>query len=66
MKRIVRPGGPDAVKPGSAAEPISSQVLSRIQLALLDEYQREQRGYNPYDTSRARARDVWNGKRKRA
>ncbi len=68
MKHIVRPADPDVAKAHSAAEPLSGRVLSRIKLALLDEYksERERLGYDPYDTSAARARDIWNGKRKRA
>jgi hypothetical protein len=41
-------------------------VLSRIKLAFLDEYTCERRGYDPYDTSKGRAPDIWMSKRKRA
>jgi len=41
-------------------------ALTRLKLALLDEYKCEQTGYDPYDTSRSQTRDVWSGKRKRA
>jgi hypothetical protein len=41
-------------------------VLTRIKLAFLDEYTCEKRGYDPYDTSRGRAPDIWMSKRKRA
>ena len=48
------------------SRPAQLDVVTRIQLALQDEYKGEQKGYDPYDTSRARLRDVWSGKRKRA
>jgi hypothetical protein len=43
------------------------KTISRITLALLDEYSEEKgRGYDPYDTARvARAADVWRRKPKR-
>jgi len=40
--------------------------LSRFQLELLDEFPGERRGYDPYDTTSAKQRDGWSGKRKRA
>jgi hypothetical protein len=48
----------------TSAEPIPERILSRIKLALLDEYVGEQRGHDPYDMGKTRASDVW-GKRKR-
>ena len=41
-------------------------VLKKIKLAFLDDYVCEKRGYDPYDTSRGRAPDIWAAKRKRA
>jgi hypothetical protein len=64
MKRTAGPGSPDTVKTLPASDPLS--VLSRIQLAFLDEYTCEKRGYDPYDTSKARAPDIWASKHKRA
>ena len=40
--------------------------MTKIKLAFLDDYVCEKRGYDPYDTSRGRAPDVWAAKRKRA
>jgi len=70
MKTTTEPPGPGTGKPSAKAEsaaprdPVS--VLSRIKLALLDEYKGDQRGYDPYDTSGQRSGDVWSKKRKRA
>jgi hypothetical protein len=64
MKIIRRPAKPGTARALAASSPIS--VLSRIKLALLDEYKGEQTGYDPYDTSGMRSRDLWSGKRKRA
>jgi hypothetical protein len=64
MKRTARPAMPDTAKPLPESDPLS--VLSRIKLAFLDEYTCEKRGYDPYDTSRGRAPDIWMSKRKRA
>jgi len=41
-------------------------VLKRFKLEFLDQYVCEKRGYDPYDTSRGRAPDIWSTKRKRA
>jgi hypothetical protein len=41
-------------------------LLRRIELEFLDEYVCEKRGYDPYDTSKGRAPDIWATKRKRA
>ena len=41
-------------------------ILKRFKLELLDQYVCEKRGYDPYDTSRGRAPDIWSIKRKRA
>ena len=64
MKRTAGPAKPGAEEPVPASDPLS--VLSRIKLAFLDEYTCEKRGYDPYDTSRGRAPDIWRSKRKRA
>jgi hypothetical protein len=63
MKRTAGPAEPATAK-ALPADPLS--VLSRIKLAFLDEYTSEKRGYDPYDTSKARAPDIWATKRKRA
>lgn len=66
MKRTIRPASPGTAARASAA-PDALSVLNRIKLALLeDEPIRDNRGYDPYDTSRSRPRDVWASKRKRA
>jgi len=62
MKRTAGPAEPGAAE----AVPQSDLALSRIKLAFLDEYTCEKRGYDPYDTSRRRAPDIWMSKRKRA
>jgi len=41
-------------------------ILKRFKLELLDQYVCEKRGYDPYDTSKGRAPDIWSTKRKRA
>jgi hypothetical protein len=41
-------------------------LLERFKLELLDQFVCEKRGYDPYDTSRGRAPDIWSKKRKRA
>jgi hypothetical protein len=64
MKNTVRPAKPDIGTPRTDSDPLS--VLSRLKLALLDEYKCERLGYDPYDTSRGRSPDVWTAKRKRA
>lgn len=64
MKRTVRPAKPDTSKTDSGSDLLS--VLSRIQLTFLDEYTCEKQGYDPYDTSKGRAPDIWAAKRKRA
>ncbi len=65
MKRTaVRPAAPDTTE--SVSESDSLSVLSRIQLAFLDEYTCEKRGYDPYDNSKSRVPDIWARKRKRA
>ena len=64
------PAQKDSDKPAAQARP-ASNTMSRITLALLDEYSSEQykRGYNPYDRATAspaqRAEDVWRRKPKR-
>jgi len=63
MKRTASPAKPDTAKAVPESDPLS--VLSRIKLAFLDEYTCEKRGYDPYDTSRGRAPDIWMSKRKR-
>ncbi|HUI60294.1 MAG TPA: hypothetical protein VLX90_08725 [Steroidobacteraceae bacterium] len=70
MKTTADAPGPGTGQPSAtvgtatARDPVS--VLSRIKLALLDEYKGDQGGYDPYDTSGQRSRDVWSRKRKRA
>jgi hypothetical protein len=64
MKRTTGPAKPGIQKTVPASDPIS--VLSRIKLAFLDEYTCEKRGYDPYDTSKGRAPDIWTSKPKRA
>jgi hypothetical protein len=64
MKRIPRPTQPTRSTTVAASNPL--QALNRIKLALLEEYTDEKRGYDPYDTSRDRAPDIWASKRKRA
>jgi hypothetical protein len=64
MKQKTRPAKPASTIAHSAPNPLD--ILKRIQLEFLDEYVCEKRGYDPYDTSRGRAPDVWKAKRKRA
>lgn len=65
MKRTARPAKLGTA-PAAASEPGALDVLSRIQLAFLDEYSCEKRGYDPYDTSKRATPDIWASKRKRA
>jgi hypothetical protein len=53
-------------KKTQAAQPLQDDLLKRFKLELLDQYVCEKRGYDPYDTSRGRAPDIWAAKRKRA
>ena len=65
MKKTTGPAQPaNNSSTKSASDPLS--VLSRIKLAFLDEYVCEKSGYDPYDTSRGRAPDIWASKHKRA
>jgi len=65
MKKTTGPAQPaNHSKTESASDPMSA--LNRIKLAFLDEYVCEKSGYDPYDTSRGRAPDIWASKRKRA
>jgi len=64
MKVTNRPGKPGTAKTEAESNPLS--VLARIQLACLDDYTCERRGYDPYDSSKGRDLDVWSSKRKRA
>ena len=67
MKRTTGPAKPGTWRAAplqQPAEPLA--VLSRIKLAFLDEYSCEKRGYDPYDTAKGRAPDIWMSKRKRA
>jgi hypothetical protein len=64
MKRTTGPAKPGTAEALPKADPRS--VLSRIKLAFLDDYTCEKRGYDPYDTSRGQAPDIWMSKRKRA
>jgi hypothetical protein len=41
-------------------------LLKRFKLEILDQYVREKRGYDPYDTSKGRSPDIWSTNRKRA
>jgi hypothetical protein len=70
MKRTAGPARPGTQKavPSQSTVPTSDPLaaLSRIKLAFLDEYTCEKRGYDPYDTSKGRAPDIWMSKRKRA
>ena len=67
MKRAVRPAKPGTQRTASIEPPADPlTVLSRITLAFLDEYTCEKSGYDPYDTAKGRAPDVWASKRKRA
>jgi hypothetical protein len=63
MKRTAGPAKPGTAESLPKSDPLS--VLSRIKLAFLDEYTREKRGYDPYDTSKGRAPDIWMSKPKR-
>lgn len=49
-----------------AAQPPKDELLKRFKLELLDRYVCEKKGYDPYDTSKGRAPDIWATKRKRA
>jgi hypothetical protein len=64
MKRTARPAKPGTDETVQASNPLSAP--SGIKLAFLDEYTCEKRGYDPYDTSKGRAPDIWMSKRKRA
>jgi hypothetical protein len=64
MKRTPSPAQPASATHHQAVNPL--ELLKRIKLEFLDEYVCEKRGYDPYDTSNARAPDVWAAKRKRA
>jgi hypothetical protein len=67
MKRAVRPAKPGTQRAASIEPPADPlTVLSRIKLAFLDENACEKRGYDPYDTAKGRAPDIWASKRKRA
>jgi hypothetical protein len=61
------PANNDSEKPGAATAKTEKNAISRITLALLDEYSEEKRrGYNPYDSRDvARQADVWRRKPKR-
>jgi hypothetical protein len=68
MKRTVRPTRPGAAR--AVADSNLPEALGRIKLALMDDYldahMGEKRGYDPYDTSKDHAPDIWASKRKRA
>jgi hypothetical protein len=64
MKRTVRPTRTGKTQAVAESNPL--KALSRIKLAFLDEYTGEKRGYDPYDTSKNHAPDIWASKRKRA
>jgi hypothetical protein len=63
MKNTKGPAKPVTTQPASS-DPLAA--LSRIKLAFLDDYVCEKPGYDPYDTSKGRAPDIWAAKRKRA
>jgi hypothetical protein len=63
MKNTKGPAKPVTTQTASS-DPLAT--LSRIKLAFLDEYVCEKPGYDPYDTSKGRAPDIWAAKRKRA
>jgi hypothetical protein len=64
MKRTTSPAKPASTTAQQPSNPLD--LLKRIKLEFLDEYMCEKRGYDPYDTSRGRAPDIWSSKRKRA
>jgi hypothetical protein len=64
MKLTASPAEPATKTTQPASDPLN--LLKRIKLEFLDECVCERRGYDPYDTSKARAPDVWAAKRKRA
>jgi len=64
MKRTIRPNPPSVANALAASDPLS--ILGRIKLSFLEESACEKRGYDPYDTSRHRAPDLWKSKRKRS
>jgi hypothetical protein len=64
MKRTSSPAKPGTATTQQSSDPLS--LLKRIKLEFLDEYVCEKRGYDPYDTSKGRAPDIWAAKRKRA
>lgn len=65
MKESGPSGDPETTGTHSMIEARNS-FLHRFQLALLDDFQGEKRGYDPYDTVNGRLGDVWRSKRKRA
>ena len=66
-KGPARPAPGKSIGPSKTTTPSDPlSVLNRIKLAFLDDYVCEKRGYDPYDTSRGRAPDIWAAKRKRA
>jgi hypothetical protein len=62
MKRTEGPAKPQTTDTVQGLE----SVMSRIQLAFLEDFTRERRGYDPYDSSKSRSPDIWALKRKRA
>ena len=70
MKRTTgpaKPGSKRAAASEKAAPPSDPlTVLSRVKLAFLEQYTCEKRGYDPYDTAKGRAPDIWMSKPKRA
>jgi hypothetical protein len=63
MKRTTHPRELGTTEAPATSDPLS--VLSRIRPEFLDEYTCEKQGYDPYDTSKRLAPDVWTSKRKR-
>ena len=69
MKETVRPVRPEAAQTPSTSELKSTSPMSRIALALLEEYTlaEEPRGYDPYNSyAPDRASLAWQRKSKRA
>jgi hypothetical protein len=64
MKSTKGPARPATTQATACSDPLA--VLSRIKLSFLDDYEREKRGYDPYDTSKGLAPDIWSTKGKRA
>lgn len=64
MKRTEGPAKPPT-DPTDSVEGLQS-LMSRLQLAFLEDFSHERQGYDPYDSSKSRSPDIWANKRKRA